>query len=94
MLKSIEFPQYLDVLLIIDDKATRARIYKVLDRSKDYLTKSLRYLEAHGLITITKGERKGRYIKDSRTLVIELTRKGKDVQNILLTLYNLMGLRS
>jgi DNA-binding MarR family transcriptional regulator len=93
MLKSIEFPKYLDVLLIIDDKATKAKIYKILDRSKDYLTKSLRYLEAHGLVTITRGEMCGRYIKHSRTLVIELTTKGRDVQNILLTLYNLMGLQ-
>jgi len=84
MLKSIEFPKFLDVLLIIDDKATKAKIYKVLDRSKDYLTRSLRHLEAHGLVTLTKG---------SKVLSIELTSKGRDVQNILITLYNIMGLR-
>lgn len=88
MLKSIEFPQYLDVLLIIDDKATKAKIYKVLDRSKDYLTKSLRYLEAHGLVIISKGK-----LKDSKILLIELTPNGKDVQNIIITLYNIMGLK-
>jgi DNA-binding HxlR family transcriptional regulator len=93
MLKKIEFPQYLDVLLIIDDNVTKAKIYKVLDRSKDYLTKSLRYLEAHGLIIITQGERRGKTIRDYRTLQITLTPKGRDVQNIIVTLYNIMGLR-
>lgn len=93
MLKKIELPQYLDVLLIIDDNVTKAKIYKVLDRSRDYLTRSLIYLESHGLITITKGERCGRYIKDYRTLQIHLTDKGRDVQKIIITLYNIMGLK-
>jgi DNA-binding MarR family transcriptional regulator len=88
MLKSIEFPQHLDVLLIIDDKATKSKILKVLDRSKDYITRSLKYLEAHGLVILSKGK-----LKDSKILLIELTPKGRDVQNILITLYNIMGLR-
>lgn len=87
MLKSIEIPQYLDVLLILDDKVTKAKIYKMLDRSKDYLTRSLRYLKEHELIIIERD------IKDTRLVVITLTTKGKDAQNIVLTLYNMMGLK-
>ena len=87
MLKSIEIPQYLDVLLILDDKVTKAKIYKMLDRSKDYLTRSLRYLKEHELILIERDN------KDTRLVVITLTTKGKDAQNIVLTLYNMMGLR-
>jgi DNA-binding MarR family transcriptional regulator len=87
MLKTIELPQYIDVLLILDETSTKARIYKVLARSQDYLTKSLRYLKAHDIITISKDR------KDSRLTVITLTPKGKDVQNILIALYNMMGLQ-
>ena len=86
MLTQIEIPKYLDVLLILDDKVTKAKIYKILDRSSTYLTDALKYFEEHGIITITNNP------KYERQLLIELTSKGKDVQNIIIALYNVMGL--
>lgn len=86
MLTQIEIPKYLDVLLILDDKVTKAKIYKILDRSSTYLTDALKYFEEHGIITIYNNP------KYERQLLIELTSKGKDVQNIIITLYNVMGL--
>lgn len=87
MLKKVDIPQYLDVLLILDDKITKAKIYRILDRGKDYLTRSLQYLKEHDIIEIDRDK------KDTRLVVITLTPKGKDVQNIVLSLYNLMGLK-
>lgn len=87
-MQTIELPKYLDVLLIINNQATKTKIYKLLDRSKDYLTNALRYLQEKDLITITKGTR-----DDTRIIQIELTPKGKDAQNIVYTLYALMGLK-
>lgn len=86
MLTSIEIPKYLDVLLILDEKVTKAKIYKILDRSTTYLTDALRYFEERGLVKLYTSP------KDDRQLMIELTDKGKDVQKIIITLYNVMGL--
>ena len=84
----VELPKYIDVLLILDDKATKAKIYKILDRSKDYLTNALRYLKAKELLIIEKDH------KDERLIIIKLTPKGRDAQNIIITLYNILGLRT
>jgi DNA-binding MarR family transcriptional regulator len=86
MLTSIEIPKYLDVLLILDEKITKAKIYKILDRSSTYLTDALKYFQEHKLILLYNAP------KDDRQLMIELTPKGKDVQKIIITLYNVMGL--
>lgn len=87
MLRPIEIPKYLDVLLILNDKISKAKIYRTLDRSSTYLTDALRYFEQLELIKM--------YIdpRNERQLLIELTPKGKDVQNIIITLYNAMGLK-
>lgn len=87
MLSTIEIPKYLDVLLILDDKVTKAKIYRILDRSSTYLTDALKYFEEHELIIIYTNP------KNARQLQIELTPKGKDVQKIIVTLYNSMGLK-
>lgn len=85
--KFFELPQYLDVLLILNDKNTRSKIYKILPRSKDYITSALRYLLYKELINISE------YQKDERTVTITLTPKGVDAQKMILQLYNLLGLK-
>lgn len=83
----LELPKYLDVLLILDKGTTRSRICRLLSRSKDYLTNALNYLVAHELITIQKGT------DDERTIIITLTDKGHDAQEMIIQLYNIMGLK-
>ena len=85
--KVFELPQYLDVLLILDNKNTRSKIYKILPRSKDYVTSALRYLLYKELINISA------YQRDERTVTITLTTKGIDAQNMILQLYNILGLK-
>jgi len=94
MLTQIELPKYLDVLLILDDKVTKTKIHKTLDRSSTYLTDALKYFEEHELILIYNAPKSKRHnaSRNDRQLMIELTPKGKDVQNIIITLYNVMGL--
>jgi DNA-binding MarR family transcriptional regulator len=82
-----DIPKYLDVLLILDEKITKAKIYRLLDRSPDYLTTAIRRLQEQKLILVQKNP------KDERTLNIELTPRGRDVQNIILALYNAMGIK-
>jgi len=83
-----DIPKYLDVLLILNEKITKAKIYRLLDRSPDYLTTAIRNLEKQELIIVQRNPR------DERTLNIELTPKGKDVQNIIIGLYNAMGIKN
>ena len=85
--KVFELPQYLDVLLILDNKNTRSKIYKILPRSKDYVTNALRYLLYKELINISS------YQRDERTVTITLTPKGVDAQKMILQLYNILGLK-
>ena len=85
--KVFELPQYLDVLLILDNENTRSKIYRILPRSKDYITNALRYLLYKELIIISD------YKKDERTVIITLTPKGVDAQKMILQLYNILGLK-
>jgi DNA-binding MarR family transcriptional regulator len=89
MLTQIEIPKYLDVLLILDPfKVTKIkRLKKNIDRSSTYICGAIVYLRDHELITIVINPR------NSREQIIELTPKGADVQNIIITLYNIMGLK-
>lgn len=87
MLRQIEIPKYLDVLLILDDKISKAKIYHTLGRSSTYLTDALKYFEQHDLVKLYTDPRQ------QNQLLIELTPKGKDVQNIIVTLYNALGLK-
>jgi len=87
MLMNIEIPKYLDVMLILDDKVTKSKIYKNLNKSSSYIGQALKYLEHHGLITMMNKPH------DDRQLIIELTPKGKNVQKVIITLYNSMGIK-
>lgn len=85
MIEQVEIPKYLDVLLILDEKVTRARINRLITRSSNYISDSLDYLQNRGIIKLSTQ-------KKSSRLIIELTDKGKDIQNIIIILYNKMGL--
>jgi DNA-binding MarR family transcriptional regulator len=83
--QTLSLPKFLDVLLVLNDNITYTRIYRLLPRCADYLTRGLKYLKDHDLITIENNP------NDARAIVIKLTPKGRDAQKMLLTLYNIVG---
>ena len=80
-------PKFLDVLLILDDEITYTKMYKALPRCTDYVTRGLKYLKDKNLIDIKENPH------DARGIIIVLTNEGRDAQKIIITLYNLMGIR-
>lgn len=87
MKEKLSLPKFLDILIILDDEITYTKIYKILPRCTDYLTRGLKYLKEKELITITENPR------DARAIIIKLTPKGRDAQRMVITLYTLMGIR-
>jgi len=59
----------------------------MLPRCSDYITRGLKYLKEKELIVIQENP------DDTRSIIIIMTDKGRDAQRMLLTLYNLMGLK-
>lgn len=78
-------PRFLDLLIILNDNITYTKIYKLLPRSSDYLSRGLKYLKEKRLINIIENP------ADARSISIQLTNKGKDAQRMLITLYNIIG---
>ena len=86
-IRPIEFPKYLDVLLLLQDNDNRLRVNKVLDRSEPYIVKALSYLESVGCIYFSDD------VKDNRKVIISLTDKGRDVKRLVLALCNCIGIK-
>ena len=84
---NLSLPNFLDLLIILDEETTYTKIYKSLPRCRDYSVRGLHYLESKGLVTIKENP------KDGRAVLITLTPKGKDAQRMVLTLYALMDVR-